>query len=338
MSRTRGAIACSFGLVLAIAAARAGNDGTNLPPGPPPAPAPPGKPPAPKRAGHAALAEARFQDACLGKYEAAEALYKKALEAGLPPLEEAEAIFGLARTRILLGRKEPGSAALERLAERIGDGSIRPWPQRARKALDRLAIRSADPFQFRARGEGVFSLDVTAEPLVTLLRGLVPKTGVGVAFDESIQPSFTVTAKLEEVSFEELMDKLVGKQGWRRVGESMVIGEIAKDGEAFERPFRFEALRDAADREASGILCTRRISATFPGTPFAAALAKLDEVAGVKIEIDAAVRSGRARTVRMFVEEVRVDEALDLFVVPLGLAWQIEGGKVAIRERREHAE
>ncbi len=287
--------------------------------------------------GRALLAEARFVDACLRDLAAAEEKYQKALSAGgLLPVEEAEAEFGIARCRILRGREAAGTALLERLAERIGDGAIRPWPARARRALDRMALRDP-PFERPAPGEGVFTVAATAEPLVDLLRRLLPETGVSVAFDETVRPDFLVTMQVEDVPFSDLMDGLVGKTRWRRVGEGMAVGAIAADGEAFERPFRYEDLRDPREREVAGILRTRRISLTCPGTPLPLAVDTLRKVAGAPIEVEPRVLEGRTRIVRVFAKSLPADDALDLLAAPVGLIWKIEGGKVVLRERRGRA-
>lgn len=290
-------------------------------------------PPKPPPSAHALLAEARFLDNCLDDHERAEILYRKALDAGLSRADEAEAQFGLGRARLLAGREDPGMATMEKLAGRAGDASLAPWPARARTVLDRVS--NGEPaFATRPRGDGVFSVDSAGKPLETLLRELVPKTKVGVGFDEQFSTKTTVSVSLEEIPFDELMNKVVGNGFWRRIGDSVVVGEIAKNGEAFERRFSYDALKRPDERSTAGLLCTRRVSVTFPGTPLAGAIAKLNEVSNVKVELSQKVTEGRPRSVRAYLKDERLDRALDIIAVPCGCAWQIEGAKVVLYPRK----
>lgn len=294
---------------------------------------PPASPPLAPAPGHFTLAEARFRDACLDDWKSAEALYRKAIDQGLAPAEEAEAQYGIARARILAGRRDPGIATLEKLAEKIGDPTLKPWPARARRALDKL-FEGGDPYERRPRGEDIYSLEATAKPVDAVLRDVMAKTGIGAALDEKVPARWLVTVSVAEVPFVELMNKVVGSGMWRRVGDGVAVGEIAGDGVAFERRTPWESLERREERALAGILATRRVSLNFPGIPLAKALDLLDDVAGVPIELDRAVAEGRTRSVRLFVKDARMDDVLDLFAVPIGLEWRIDGARVVLRERR----
>jgi hypothetical protein len=284
--------------------------------------------------GHATLAEARFRDNCLDDHEKAEALYRKALDAGLTRLEEAEAQFGIGRSRLLSGRQDPGLATMEKLADKAGDASLAPWPARARQVLDRVS-GGEPPFPTRPRGDGVFSLNVAGKPIDAVLRDLVAKTKVGVVFDDSAQTHATVSVSLEDLPFEDLMNKVAGTGRWRRVGDSIVVGAIAANGEAFERRFSYDGLKKPEERATAGLLATRRVSVNFPTTSLAVAIEKLNEVSGgVKIEASSAVTEAKQPSVRALLKDERLDKTLDLIAVPVGLTWAIEGSRVVLYPRK----
>jgi hypothetical protein len=326
-STARGALGLALALAALVSPGGAAQAGD-----PPRSPgAPPAAPAGSASKGAQALAEARFLEHCLGRHEDAESAYRSAIRAGLTRAEQAEAEFGIARARFLSGRKEAGLAGLEELAGRIGDGGLAPWPQRARAALDRSSLGD-DPFDL-ARAQGVYSLEVSAKPLEQVLRGLIPAARIGFAFDESFPASFLVSCSAEDATFEELMNKLVGTGRWRRVGDGVALGEIAANGVAFERKFTFESLRRPEDRAAASILCTRRVSITLPATPLAQALDVLNEVSGVRVEAAPAALA-KPHAVRLFLKDARMDSVLDLLAVPIGLEWEIDGGKVVLKPRR----
>jgi hypothetical protein len=132
-----------------------------------------------------------------------------------------------------------------------------------------------------------------------------------------------------------LLDKLFGRGRWRRVGDGVAVGEVASNGDAWQRRFRWADVKDPAGRELGARLCTKRVNLDFPGTPLEKALALLADLEVCRASVDGAVET---RTVRVFAKELRADQALDLITAPIGLEWVVSDGKVLVRPRKEREE